>query len=148
MSSRSSSRGQPAQRRILIVDDHPLVRRGLTALIESEPDLTVCGEAAGCRAGLDAIAALGPDLVIADLSLGDGEGLELVRQSRARGGSGPILVLTMHDGPLHARRALRAGASGYVTKQELSETLLIAMRCVLEGEEYVSPRIREAFQAS
>jgi DNA-binding NarL/FixJ family response regulator len=148
MCSRSSSRGSPTQRRILIVDDHPLVRRGLTALIDSDPNLTVCGEAAGYRAGLEAIAALGPDLVIADLSLGDGDGLELVRQSRARVSSVPILVLTMHDGPLHAKRALRAGASGYVTKQELSETLLIAMRCVLDGEEYVSPKIREALEAS
>lgn len=148
MCSTSSSRGPPTQRRILIVDDHPLVRRGLTALIESEPDLTVCGEAAGYPTGLDAIAALGPDLVIADLSLGDGDGLELIRRSRERLGSVPILVLTMHDGPLHVKRALRAGASGYVTKQELSETLLIAMRCVLDGEEYVSPRIREAFEAS
>jgi DNA-binding NarL/FixJ family response regulator len=148
MCSRSSSRGPPTRRRILVVDDHPLVRRGLTALIDSEPDFTVCGEAASCRAGLEAIAALGPDLVIADLSLGDGEGLELIRQSRTRVGSVPILVLTMHDGPLHAKRALRAGASGYVSKQELSETLLIAMRRVLDGEEYVSPKIREALEAS
>jgi DNA-binding NarL/FixJ family response regulator len=139
MREKSPSPPTPARRRILIVDDHPLVRRGLTALINAEPDLTVCAEAATQRAGIEAIASSRPDLVIADLSLHDGDGLDLVREIRASHDPLPVLVLTMYDAPIHARRAFTAGASGYVTKQELTGTLLLAIRCVLRGEKYVSP---------
>jgi DNA-binding NarL/FixJ family response regulator len=126
------------KRRILIVDDHPLVRRGLTVLINGESDLTVCAEAATRRDGLGAIAAARPDLVIADLSLDGGDGLELVREIRSRHAGLRVLVLTMHDAPIYVRRAFQAGADGYVTKQELTETLLLAIRSVLRGESYVS----------
>jgi len=151
MWDKSSSGGSPAQRRILIVDDHPLVRRGLAALIDSEPDLTVCAAAAGHREGLEAVALSRPDLVVADLSLADGagcDGLALVEEIRSNHEELPILVLTMHDAPQYARQAFRVGASGYVTKQEMSETLLVAMRSVLDGEKYVSPMIRRALDAS
>jgi DNA-binding NarL/FixJ family response regulator len=143
MRGKSSPRKPHAKRRILILGDHPLVRRGLIALIENEPDLTVFSEAATQREGLDAIAASRPDLVIIDLSLKDGVGLEIVKDIRVGHNRLPVLVLSMHDAPIHAERAFRAGAGGYVTKQELSATVLIAIRRVLKGEKYVSPRIRE-----
>jgi DNA-binding NarL/FixJ family response regulator len=142
MRRKGSSRETPGKRRILIVDDHPLVRRGLTALIEYEPDLTVCAQAATEREGLDAISSSRPDLVIADLWLKDGDGLEMVKEIRLGYRDLPILVLSMHDSPVYAERAFQAGASGYVTKQEMSETVLIAIRRVLSGEKYVSPKIR------
>ncbi|MBE0620231.1 MAG: response regulator transcription factor [Burkholderiales bacterium] len=131
----------PARRRILIVDDHALVRRGLSALIDNEPDLSVCAAAATQREGLEAIALSRPDLVIADLSLVDADGLALVEEIRAAYPDLPVLVLSMHDAPVWARRAFQAGAKGYVSKQEMTETLLVAIRCVLGGERYVSPKM-------
>ena len=123
------------------------MRRGLTALIDNEPDLTVCAAAAGQQGGLDAIAVSQPDLVVADLSLEDGDGLSLLKDIRLRHRDLPVLVLTMHDAPLWARRAFRAGASGFVTKQELGETLLVAIRSVLDGERFASPKARGELDA-
>jgi DNA-binding NarL/FixJ family response regulator len=128
-----------AKRRILIVDDHPLVRRGLTALINAEPDLVVCAEAANSRDGLAAIADAQPDLVIADLSLGDSDGLDLVRQIRSHRGGPRVLVLSMHEGPVIVQRVFAARAHGYVAKREMTETLLIAIRSVLGGKTYGAP---------
>ncbi len=122
MRGKSSSRKPHAKRRILILGDHPLVRQGLIALIENEPDLSVCAEAATQREGLDAISSFAPDLVITDLSLKDGDGLEIVKDIRSGHKRLPVLVLSMHDAPIHAERAFRAGAGGYVTKREMSET--------------------------
>jgi len=139
---------KPAKRRILIVDSHALVRRGLRALIDNEPDLVVCAEAATYRAGFEEIAASDPDLTIADLWLGDGDGLALVRDIRARYPRLPVLVITLHDAPVYARRAFGAGASGYVTKLEWGETLLLAMRRVLAGETYMSPAIKVALDTA
>jgi len=130
------------KKRILIVDDHPVVRQGLTALIDNEADLTVCAEAAASQAGLDAIAAYGPDLVIADVSVKGGAGLELVHEIRMRHKSLPVLVLSMHEAAIFAERAFDAGACAYVTKLELGEALLIAIRRVLGGEKYASPMVR------
>jgi len=142
MRVKSSSRKPQTKRRILIIDDHPRVRRGLIALIENEPDLCVCAEAATHREGLDSISSSRPDLVIVDLSLKDGAGLEIVKEIRFRHKRLPVLVLSMHAAPIHAERAFRAGAGGYVTKQEMGETVLIAIRSLLSGEMYVSPKIR------
>ena len=114
-----------------------LLGTALTALINAEPDL-VCAEAANARDGLAAIAAARPDLVIADLSLGDGDGLDLVRQIRSRRAGPRVLVLSMHERPLVVQRAFAARAHGYVAKREMTETLLIAIRSVLRGA--VSPR--------
>ena len=138
----SSSRATPPQRRILIVDSQPLVRRGLIALIDHEPDLTVCAAAATRRAGLEAIASSQADLVVTELSFEDGDGLDLVENIRSSDEDLPVLVFSMHDAPRHTRRAFRAGALGYVSKQETGETLLVAIRCVLGGEKYVSPKLR------
>ena len=147
MDHRSSSRETPAARRILVVDGHPLMRRGLAALIGHEPDLTVCATAATPRAALAAVAASRPDLVVIDLSLADGEGLALVRHIRSDHADLPVLVLSLHDAPFHAQRALRAGARGYIPKPELSETLLIAIRCLLRGETFLSPTMRSRLDA-
>lgn len=128
-----------AKRRILIVGNQPLARRGLRELIDAEPDLTVCAEAANPREGLGAIEETRPDLVIADLSLGPGDGLELVRTIRTRHAGLRVLVLTVHETPRYVRLAFAAGASGHVSKRELNETLLMAMRSVLRGENYGAP---------
>jgi DNA-binding NarL/FixJ family response regulator len=126
-----------ARRRILIVDAHPLMRRGLVALIDAEPDLVVCAQAATRREAIDAIATAKPDLAIVDLSLRGASGL--VRQVCASRIGPPVLVLTAHETPLHVRRAFAAGAIGYVTKRAKTHTLLLAIRSVLRGEGYVSP---------
>ena len=142
------ARGQPdPRRRILIVDDHPMLRRGLAALIETAPGLTVRGEAASRTAALDAIRASTPDLVIVDLMLGDSHGLDLVKDLKTRHPQIPALVLSMHDEALYAERSLRAGACGYVTKQELDDTLLTAIQRVLAGEIYMSGKLQARFAA-
>lgn len=137
----SSSPEDSAKLRIMIVDDHPLMRRGLAALIDNEPDLEICASVATQTAGLDAIATGRPHLVIVDLALGDGDGLVLVKQIRLRHEDLPILVLTMHDAPGYVRRAFDAGAGGYVSKLEMCETLIVAIRSVLDGKKYLSPQI-------
>jgi DNA-binding NarL/FixJ family response regulator len=130
------ARGKKA---LLVVDDHPLMRRGLAALINGEPDLAVCGEAGACRAALQAIARRPPDLAIVDLSLEGGEdGLDLVKSMKISHPAVPALVLSMHPESLYAERALRAGANGYVSKQQLGDAVLVAIRRVLDGRIYVS----------
>ena len=136
MSRKQTPQSAPARRRILIIDDHPLVRRGLKALIDAEPDLIVCAEAANPRDGLEAIADARPDLAVVGLSFRDGDGFDLVRAICAVEDGPPVLALTTHDAPLYVRRALAAGASGYVAKREPNETLLAAIRSVLRGETF------------
>jgi|SRR5579862_2178757 len=148
MRGNSTPPAQPVRRRILIVDDHALVRRGLGVLIDNERDLMVCAAAATCQEGLAAIATTRPDLVIVDLSLGDDDGLVLVKDIRSGDAALPILVLSIHDVLGCAKQAFRAGANGYVTKQEMSDLLLIAIRSVLGGQRYASPRIRAALDAT
>jgi DNA-binding NarL/FixJ family response regulator len=129
----------PEKTKILIVDDHPLMRRGLTALIDSEPDLVVCAEAGNRQAALDAVARRPPDIAIVDLSLEGGEdGLDLVKALKIRSPSIAALVLSMHPEALYAERALRAGARGYIAKQQLGEAVLAAIRRVLAGRIYMS----------
>jgi DNA-binding NarL/FixJ family response regulator len=140
MSRKRAPQPARAKRRIFIVDDHPLVRRGLTALINAEPDLIVCGEAATLQDGIVAVASAQPDLVVVDLSLGDNDGLELVREIRSRRPGPRVLVLTMHEAPLYVERAFAAGAHGYVAKREMTETLLTAIRRVLRGRRYGEPK--------
>jgi len=138
MPARTAEPGPPARRTILIVDDHPVLRRGLGALIESESDLAVCGEAATCTAALAAIREHPPDLVIVDLGLDGSDGLDLIKEMKTRHPEIPALVLSMHDEAVYAERALRAGARGYVTKQQLDATVLVAIRRLLGGEMYMS----------
>jgi len=123
---------------VLIVDDHPIVRQGLRRMIEQEHDLFVCGEAPNERAARAAIRSLNPDVVIVDISLGRGDGLELVRDVHAQLPELRMLVLSMHDELIYAERMLAAGARGYIMKQAASEQLLVALRQVLAGGTYLS----------
>jgi DNA-binding NarL/FixJ family response regulator len=143
----TSERGQPATKSIVIVDDHPVVRRGLAALIESEPDLAVCAEAATYQAALEAVREHQPDLVIADLALEGRDGLDLIKDLKARQPEIPALVLSMHDEMVYAERCLRAGARGYVTKQQLDDTVLTAIRRLLAGETYMSAQLQARLAA-
>src|SRR5260370_30253831 len=127
-----------AQRRVLIVDDHPIVRQGLRRMIEPEPDLVVCGEVQTEPEARTAIRALAPDVVIVDISLAQRDGLELVRDVHAQQPELPMLVLSMHDELIYAERLLAAGASGYIMKQAASDQLLIALQQVLAGGTYLS----------
>jgi DNA-binding NarL/FixJ family response regulator len=126
--------------RVLIVDDHPIVREGLRLLIDRQSDLVVCGDAEEIDSALSAVAMLRPDILIVDISLNGPDGLDLIKIVRAKTPSPPVLVLSMHDELVYAERALRAGASGYVMKQEGTECVLIALRRILRGEVYLSDR--------
>jgi DNA-binding NarL/FixJ family response regulator len=130
-------------KRIFIVDDHPLIRRGLRQLFEAEPEITVCGEAATIAEGISGIKSSAPDLVIVDISLPDGSGLDLIKRLHAFNPDQLILVSSMHDEKLMAERVLRAGAMGYVSKQETPEYLIDAVNKVLSGKVYLSESITE-----
>ena len=132
------------ERRVFIVDDHPIVRQGLRRMIDLEPDLTVCGEAESERQARVLLRNLEPDVVIVDLSLTDGDGIELVRDLHAQHPQLPLLVLSMHDELIYAQRLLSAGASGYIMKQAASDQLLSALRLVLEGGIYLSDALADA----
>ena len=129
------------QKKIFIIDDHPIVRQGLTQLIAQEPDLVVCGEAARTADALVGLARETPDVVILDLSLNEEDGLGLIKTIRGDYPGITVLVLTMHDETFYAERALRAGALGYLTKQEASANVLAAIRSLLGGDMYVSDHI-------
>jgi DNA-binding NarL/FixJ family response regulator len=129
------------QNRVIVVDDHPIVRQGLAQMIDREPDLTVCGEAEESRAALQAIATLKPDIVVIDISLNGPSGLEVLKAIRQSDPKLKVLILSMHDELVYAERALRAGANGYIMKQEATEMVLVAMRRILGGEVYVSTRV-------
>jgi DNA-binding NarL/FixJ family response regulator len=129
------------KRRVFVVDDHPIVRQGLALLINQQPDLTVCGEAEEVHDALQKIANCKPDIVIVDISLNGPDGLELLKTVRARDASLPILILSMHDESIYAERALRAGANGYIMKQEATETVLAALRRIINREIYVSEKV-------
>lgn len=127
--------------RVLLVDDHPIVRQGLALLIDREPDLSVCGEADCAHAASHAITTLKPDLVVLDISLSGPDGLEVLKEIRLQTGSLPVLILSMHDESIYAERAMRAGANGYIMKQEATEKVLVAIRRIFQGEVYLSDRL-------
>ena len=129
------------KRKVLIVDDHPLLRDGLAKVINQQPDLAVCGEAADARAGLAAAAKLRPDVVIADVTMDEGNGLDLIKDLHLRQPGLPVLVLSMHHENLYAERAVRAGARGYVMKREPVAAVLAALRKVLAGQMALSDAI-------
>ncbi len=130
-----SKRRAPA--RILIVDDHPLVREGLATRIALQPDLEVCGEAATEDEAIALVGQTGPDLVLVDIALKSGHGIELVKQIKLRHPSVKTLVVSGFQESLYAERSLRAGALGYLNKQESNEKVIDAIRTVLRGERFV-----------
>jgi DNA-binding NarL/FixJ family response regulator len=147
MATRTGDRGRRAKKTILIVDDHPVLRRGLVALIKNEPDLTVCGEAATCEAAIAAVRTSQPDLVIVDLELEDGDGLDLLRELKAHHPEILTLVLSMHDEAVYAERSMRDGARGYVTKQELDATVVAAIRRLFAGGTHMSDKLQARLAA-
>src|SRR5271155_5049124 len=127
--------------RVFLIDDHPIVRQGLALFIDREPDLMVCGEADGATSALQAIRDSLPDFVVLDISLEGPDGLELLKTLRAEYPNLPVLILSMHDESAYAERALRAGANGYIMKQEATEKVLTAIRHILHGDVYLSDRL-------
>jgi DNA-binding NarL/FixJ family response regulator len=129
---------QPPRIRILVVDDHPIVRLGIRQMLAAERDLEVCGEAESAGAAIQLATSAQPDLAIIDLSLSEGTGLDLIRTLRESAPTLPVLVLSMHDEALFAERVLRAGARGYIMKRQAITGLVGAIRQVLSGRIYVS----------
>jgi len=128
-------------RRVMIVDDHPIVRHGLCQLIRQEPDLEVCAEEGSAPDALALLAEARPDIILLDISIEGANGIEMMKAICEQGVDTPVLMLSMHDENLYAERSLRAGAKGYVTKQENPDVLLRAIRRVLQGKLYVSEAI-------
>jgi DNA-binding NarL/FixJ family response regulator len=141
MSAAKKPTRPPDQKRLFILDDHPMMREGLAQIINHETDLTVCGEAGTGREAVDLVARLKPDLLLADISLPDKSGLEVIKDLLALQAELAVLVISMHDESLYAERVLRAGARGYIMKQEGGRKLLEAIRRVLSGQIYVSEKI-------
>jgi len=129
--------------RVLVVDDHPIVRVGIRQMVAAEPDLSVCGEAATAEAALALARGTRPDLAIVDLSLGASSGLQLIRELHDVDPALRVLVLSMHDESLFAERALRAGARGYIMKREAIDGLIGAVREVLAGRVFLSPALSQ-----
>ena len=129
---------------VLIVDDHPLFREGMRQMINRNPSLKVCGEAANPEAALRAVAELEPDLVLVDISLEGGDGIDLIKTLKAKYEDLPLLVISMHNESLYAERALRAGALGYVMKNEPARTVKAAIFKVLGGDIFLSEKMSDA----
>jgi len=140
-SIKSPNRASSRASRIILVDDHPMVRERLAEIIHREPDLNVAGEAEDRRGALELARSTSPDLVIVDLTLKNSSGLELIKDLRAEHPEIIILVVSMHDESLHAERVIHAGARGYITKQEATKKILLAIRAVLAGQIYLSDTI-------
>jgi DNA-binding NarL/FixJ family response regulator len=128
---------------VLLVDDHPAIRRGMAAIIDEESDLTICGEASTAPMALEAMRRLNPDIAVIDISMPGTNGVELIKLMLAEQPKLQILMLSMHDESVYALRALRAGAKGYVMKGEALECVLAGLRKVGEGEIYVSPKFSD-----
>ena len=131
----------PAKKRVLMVDDHPIFRAGLTSLVNLEAELTVCGAANDAAQAMQAVEKLHPDLVLLDMSLPGKGGLELLKDIRALSPQTPVLIISMHDETLYAERVIKAGGRGYIMKQEGPEKIVQAIRKVLSGSISVSERI-------
>jgi DNA-binding NarL/FixJ family response regulator len=133
----------PDKRRILLVDDHPVTRQGVSVLLNQESDLTVAGEADSAPAAIAFLEKNPVDLAIVDISLKTTNGIELMKHIRVLAPDLPVLVMSMHDESIYAERAMRAGARGYIMKQEASTKVLTAVRTVLSGELYLSDKMKE-----
>ena len=131
------------KKKILIVEDHPIFRWGLSELINQEPDLVVCGDATDVSGAWKAIDRLKPDLIIADITLENSDGIDLTKEVSRRNRNIPVLILSMHDQFLYAERALHAGARGYIMKQEAMESVVTAIRQVLAGRIYLNDHVKD-----
>lgn len=131
----------PRKNRVLIIDDHVMMRDGVAEIIEHAEDLSVCGTASTANEGLDALNKLKPDLVLVDITLPGKNGIEFIKDARAMQPGLRVLVMSMHDESLYADRVLRAGGRGYIRKQEGGDKLIEAMRRVLRGEIAVSEKV-------
>ena len=129
--------------RVVIIDDHPIVRRGLAELVASMPDLEMAGEAESYAQALEVLQTASTDVAIVDLSLDDSSGLDLLSEIRSRFPTVKSIVFSIHDAELYAPRALRAGAAGFVSKTQPCEDLLVAIRTLSEGEIYVAPDVAQ-----
>ena len=127
--------------KIVIVDDHPIIRQGLAELINQEDDLVVCGQAEDAHQAMKTISKQEPVLIVVDVSLKDSNGIELIKDIKVQHPDTTVLVLSMHDESVYAERALRAGANGYIMKQEASEKIIQAIRMVLDGQVYLSDKM-------
>jgi DNA-binding NarL/FixJ family response regulator len=136
--ARKTKAAASTKRKVLIVDDHPLVRERLGELINQEEDLVVCGEAEDGQGALEAVESAQPDIAIVDISLKDTYGIELIKDLKLRHPKLPVLVLSMHEESMYGERALRAGAKGYLNKQEATKKVILALRQVLAGQIFVS----------
>lgn len=143
--NKSTSANTPADiKRILVVDDHPVVRQGIKHLLEQEPDIRICAEAESAGEALQALQKQKPDLAIVDISLKGTDGIELTKWIRAQDKKIPVLILSMHEESLYADRALRAGAHGYLMKAEVADKIVPAVRKVMSGEIYLSEKAGQA----
>jgi DNA-binding NarL/FixJ family response regulator len=142
-SEQAASESTRARSRVLLVDDHAVVRQGIAQLINQQADLIVCGEAEDEPKALEAMDVSKPDVAVVDISLGESNGLELIKHIQERYPKFPILVVTMHTESLYALLAIRAGALGYITKLEAIDKLLAGIRGVLSGKFYLSARLRD-----
>lgn len=131
------------RKKVLVVDDHPIVREGLSYLIDEEEDITVCGSAEDIPQAIKAIKNLKPDVVMVDISLENSSGLELIKDIKVQFPGLPILALSVHTESFYAERAIRAGAKGYITKQEATKRVITAIRTVLEGGLYLSQKMND-----
>src|SRR5947209_356895 len=134
------------RKRVFLVDDHPVLRKGLVRLIDSKAGFVVCGEASSAVDAMTAIRELKPHLVVADIGLPGASGIELTKTIRSEFPGIPVLILSMHEEGLYATRALRAGATGYIVKQDAVDNIAAALQDTLEGKRYLSPEIAEQLQ--
>jgi len=144
MAVKKVKKAKDNKRKILIVDDHPMIREGLARLVEDEDDLMICGQAEDAYEAMKVISETKPDVVVVDIALKNSNGIELMKSIKTQYAKLPVLILSMHNEALYAKRALRAGAMGYIMKQEASGKLLTAIRHVLGGQVYVSDNISKS----
>lgn len=137
-----ANRSKSPKTRVLIVEDHPIVSEGLKQLIDSEPDLVVCGQSARGEGVLNLVKAQKPGIAVVDISLKDMNGIDLIKEISAKHPELPILVLSMYDESLYAERVIRAGARGYIMKEEAAENVIGALRKVLGGETFLGERTK------
>ncbi len=141
VSKKPQTKSEKRKTKIIVVDDHPIVRQGLALLVNREDDLVVCGQAEDAHQAMQAVKNLKPDMIIVDISLKETSGMELIKDIKAQYPKLSVLALSMHDESLYAERVLRAGAEGYIMKAEATENIVRAIRKVLSGQIYLSDRM-------